>query len=189
MAKHEKRKEQSSSTSLEATDHVQVVSNTSTVEATSKTKKQNQKRKKLKTSQAAGSKPPQFRGVEGFVDSYVAVGQTDPPTIPIENLFSGGHFPVGEIQNHPGDFNTFRFTNEEKRALDREQENTYESLRHAAEVHRHVRKFAQGMIKPGIKLIDLCTLLENKNRELVVEAGLDVRSGDFRCWLFKRIND
>lgn len=171
MAKHDKRKKSTTIPSV-AKDHVQVVNSTPTVEATNKTKKQNQKRKKLKTSHA-GSKLPQFRGVEGFTDSYARVGQTDPPTIPIEKLFPDGHFPVGEIQTHPGDFNTFRTTNEEKRALDRALENTYESLRHAAEVHRHVRKFAQGVIKPGIKLIDLCTLLEDKNRELVVETGLE----------------
>jgi methionyl aminopeptidase len=38
-----------------------------------------------------------------------------------------------------------------------------------------VRKFAQSMIKPGIRLIDLCEQLENKNRELVEEAGFAVR--------------
>lgn len=105
----------------------------------------------------------------------MTVGQTDPPTIPIEKLFPDGHFPVSEIQEHPGDFNTFRRISEEKRALDRAQGDLYETLRHTAEVHRQVRNFAQGLIKPGVKLIDLCTQLENKNRQLVVEAGLDVR--------------
>ncbi|OWZ12309.1 Methionine aminopeptidase, partial [Phytophthora megakarya] len=138
-----------------------------------KTMKQNQKRKKLKISHSTGSKLPQFRGVQGCTDSLLSIGQTDPPSIPIAELFPDGYFPIGEIQNHPGDFNSFRVTNDEKRALDRTQEGQYEALRHAAEVHRHVRKFAQGLIKPGIKLIDLCTQLENKNRELVVEAGLD----------------
>jgi methionine aminopeptidase len=40
-------------------------------------------------------------------------------------------------------------------------------VRLAAEVHREVRRYAQSIIKPGIKLTDMCELLENKNRELV----------------------
>ncbi|KAJ8518985.1 hypothetical protein ON010_g18134 [Phytophthora cinnamomi] len=141
-----------------------------------KKKKKHKKKSKSKASGAsAGSKPPPFRGVAGFTDSYVGVGQTEPPSIPIEQLFPDGKFPEGEIQAHPGDFNTFRATSEEKRALDRAQEDLYQTVRHAAEVHRHVRKFAQSIMKPGVKLIDMCTQLENKNRELVVEAGFAVR--------------
>uniref|UniRef100_M4BUN6 Methionine aminopeptidase 2 n=1 Tax=Hyaloperonospora arabidopsidis (strain Emoy2) TaxID=559515 RepID=M4BUN6_HYAAE len=124
----------------------------------------NQKKKKKKRSTKKKKK-----------DSYVAVGQTDPPTIPIEQLYPDGQYPEGELQVHPGDFNTFRSTSEEKRALDRAQKDLYATVRHAAEVHRHVRKFAQSIIKPGVKLIDMCTQLENKNRELVVEAGFAVR--------------
>ena len=37
----------------------------------------------------------------------------------------------------------------------------------AAEVHRQVRRYAQSFIEPGIKLIDMCERLENKNRELM----------------------
>ncbi|OWY97399.1 Methionine aminopeptidase, partial [Phytophthora megakarya] len=137
-----------------------------------KTKKKKKKSKKKKSkATGAGSKVPPFCGVSGFTDSYVGVGQTEPPTIPIEKLFPDGNFPVGEIQDHPGDFNTFRTTSEETRARDRALEDLYETVRHAAEVHRHVRKFAQSLMKPGVKLVDMCTQLENKNRELVVEAG------------------
>jgi methionine aminopeptidase len=48
----------------------------------------------------------------------------------------------------------------------------YETVREAAEVHRHVRKYAQSIIKPGIKLADMCEQIENLNRQLVREAGL-----------------
>jgi methionine aminopeptidase len=113
------------------------------------------------------SRVPGFRGVDGFTDSYIAVGQTDPPSIPIFELFRGGPFPAGQVVDHPGDFNTFRVTSEEKRALDRASSDVVETLREAAEVHRHVRKYAQSMIKPGMKLADFCEALENKNRELV----------------------
>lgn len=38
----------------------------------------------------------------------------------------------------------------------------YDKTRKAAEVHRQVRRYAQSTIKPGIKLIDMCTMLEEK---------------------------
>jgi methionyl aminopeptidase len=48
----------------------------------------------------------------------------------------------------------------------------YESVREAAEVHRQVRSYAQGLIKPGIRLADMCESLEEMNRKLVGESGL-----------------
>jgi methionyl aminopeptidase len=45
-------------------------------------------------------------------------------------------------------------------------------VRCAAEVHRQVRSYAQSIIKPGIKLADMCELIENKNRELIQENGI-----------------
>ncbi|CAB1113172.1 unnamed protein product [Ectocarpus sp. CCAP 1310/34] len=121
-----------------------------------------------------GSKVAPARGVTGFTDSYVRHGQTEPPTIPVEDLFEEGSFPEGEILEHPRDFNSFRITSEEKRAEERLQyAGLYDKARKAAEVHRQVRRYAQSYIKPGIKLIDMCTMLEEKNRELVRENGLD----------------
>eukprot|EP00953_Heterococcus_sp_UTEX-ZZ885_P003325 2323-Heterococcus_DN1.PRE.6 len=97
----------------------------------------------------------------------------------------------GEIQEHAGDFNSYRIGSEEKRAQERMEADLYPKLnvtcsyvdlavamvsarcrmtapvRLAAEVHREVRRYAQSIIKPGIKLTDMCELLENKNRELV----------------------
>ena len=46
-------------------------------------------------------------------------------------------------------------TNEEKRALDLAHEDIYNDLRQAAEAHRQVRKYVQGFIKPGMKMIDI----------------------------------
>lgn len=100
-------------------------------------------------------------------------GQSDPASIPVRDLYPGGKFPEGEIQEHPGDMNTFRTTSEEKRALDRLSSDLYETLREAAEVHRTVRQTAQKhWIRPGVKLADLCENIENLNRSLVVEDGL-----------------
>jgi methionyl aminopeptidase len=48
----------------------------------------------------------------------------------------------------------------------------YEDARLAAEVHRQVRAYVQPLIKPGVKIIDLCEKLEDMNRKLVQENGL-----------------
>ncbi|CAM9716900.1 unnamed protein product [Discosporangium mesarthrocarpum] len=53
----------------------------------------------------------------------------------------------------------------------------YDKMRRAAEVHRQVRRHAQSYIKPGIKLIDMCEMLEEKNRELIRESGLECGIG------------
>lgn len=145
------------------------------------------------------SKRPHGRGLgkDSFTDSYLLSGQTDPPTIPVgllpayqnhdansshddnndnddnNNHDSDTRFPVGELCPHPlPEINSYRETDAEKRARDRLQSDIYEKVRHAAEVHRTVRKYAQSFIRPGIKLTDLCQKLENKNRELVQEDGL-----------------
>jgi len=118
------------------------------------------------------SKVPPHLGVTGFTDDYVRYGQTEPPTIPIAELFEAGKMPIGEIQEHPGEHNAFRTTSEEKRAQDNISFEEYDNIRQAAECHRQVRRYAQSFIEPGIKLSEMCERLEEKNRELVQEAGL-----------------
>jgi len=110
---------------------------------------------------------------KSFTDYYVTHGQTNPPYIPISTLFTDTPFPVGEIQSHAlPEINSYRESCAEKRALDRIQEDVYAKVRHAAEVHRQVRSYAQSFIKPGIRLLDMCEKIENKNRELIEEDGL-----------------
>ena len=143
-------------------------------------KKRVRKRKKKKSAaeRAAAMEKPvgKYEGrclnPDSFTDYYVKYGQTEPPTIPVEELFPKGKFPKGEEMNHPGDFNVHRTTDAECRARDRASAEVVEKVRCAAEVHRQVRSWAQSFIKPGIKIIDMCEMLENKNRELVQEAGL-----------------
>ena len=51
------------------------------------------------------------------------------------------------------------------------EDGLYNKVRHASEVHRQVRHYAQSFIKPGIKLTDMCEMLEETNRRLVKENG------------------
>jgi methionyl aminopeptidase len=152
-------------------------------EAKKKKKKKRKKKKKKKSGNGvqvggAPSLKPHGRMLgqkkEYFTDYYLDYGQTNPPTIPVSDLFEkkGKDFPVGEITPHPLESNTYRESSAEKRAHDRMQEDIYNRVRQAAEVHRQVRSYAQSFIKPGIKLTDMCQMLENKNRELIQEDGL-----------------
>jgi methionyl aminopeptidase len=91
---------------------------------------------------------------------------------PAPTAAPGGVFPRGEELEHAGDFNTSRTTSEEKRHLERLHSDLAETLREAAEVHRQVRAHANSIIRPGIKLAEMCESIENMNRKLVGESGL-----------------
>ncbi|MDP2437844.1 MAG: type II methionyl aminopeptidase [archaeon] len=100
-------------------------------------------------------------------------GQMSPPSIPVLQLFNGNKtgLPEGEILPCPID-NVPRTTQAEFRERDRLLSLVAEDLRLAAECHRQVRKHAQSIIKPGIKLVDMCEQIENLNRKLVQENKL-----------------
>ena len=57
----------------------------------------------------------------------------------------------------------------------------YEALRKAAECHRQVRKYAQSIIRPGKRLIDICDEIERVNRMLIeankLESGIAFPTG------------
>ena len=59
--------------------------------------------------------------------------QTDPPSIPVSELFPSGNYPEGQIMDHPiaNDDSKAkdRFTSEEARALDRAQLDMYNEIR------------------------------------------------------------
>ncbi|GER42808.1 methionine aminopeptidase 2 [Striga asiatica] len=97
--------------------------------------------------------------------------QTDPPSIPVGELFPSGEFPEGEIQQYKDD-NVWRTTSEEKRELERLEKPLYNAVRQAAEVHRQVRQYIRKILKPGMLMTDLCETLENTVRKLISENGL-----------------
>jgi len=132
------------------------------------------KKKKSTSEKTQGSIIAPGRGVKGFCDSYLQYGQTEPPSIPIADLFKDQkNFPQGEIL----EYSPPRSNIEEKKAIDRMQEDLWQKLRHASEVHRHVRRHAQSFIKPDISLTAMCETIENMNRKLVQENGLKAGIG------------
>lgn len=106
------------------------------------------------------------------------IQQTHPPSIPIAELYPDGNFPEGQILEHgPAegiDDRTAkaRFSSEEKRALDRMQQDIYQEVRLAAEAHRQTRQYMRNWIKPGMTMIQICEELENTARRLIGEDGL-----------------
>ena len=101
-----------------------------------------------------------------------AKGQSAPPRIPVAQLFPDGSYPVGEEVNYKND-NAYRTTSEEKKALDRMNEDFLRDYRLSAEVHREVRKYAQKTIKPGMSLTEIAELIENGTRHLTGHMGLE----------------
>jgi methionyl aminopeptidase len=98
--------------------------------------------------------------------------QTNPPTIPMRQLYPDGKFPIGEIENYKDEANLYRSTSEEKRLLERLSEDELQNARRSAEVHRQVREFVRRNIKPGMKLVDICTMIESNVMKLVEADGI-----------------
>jgi len=98
--------------------------------------------------------------------------QTEPPRIPITTLFPNNQFPEGEIVEYKNE-NAYRTTNEEKRYLDRMNNDFLQEYRQAAEVHRQVRQYAQKFIKPGKTLIEIAETIEDSVRALTGHPGLE----------------
>lgn len=136
-------------------------------ETKSTTKKKNKKKKKATNGQTSAPAAP--------------LQQTNPPSIPIVDLYPDGNFPEGQILEHPKPKNPSndsslainRITSEEKRMLDMTQVELYREVRQAAECHRQTRKWVMSWIEPGMKMIDICEKLENMNRVLIKEKGLE----------------
>jgi methionyl aminopeptidase len=68
--------------------------------------------------------------------------------------------------------NAYRTTNEEKRYLDRMNNDFLQEYRQAAEVHRQVRQHARKTIRPGQTLTEIAEGIEDAVRALTNHQGL-----------------
>ena len=98
--------------------------------------------------------------------------QTDPPRVPVAQLFPNDSYPEGEIAEYNND-NSNRTTDEEKRHLDRMSHEFLTEYRRGAEVHRQVRRWAQKNIKPGQSLTEIAEGIEDGVRALTGHPGLE----------------
>lgn len=98
-------------------------------------------------------------------------------------LFADNKYPEGQIEEYQLDENKYRTTSEEKRHLERMNEEAYNDLRKAAEVHRTVRQHAQKNIKPGMKMTEIADMIENSIRAVsdgnddTLKAGIGFPTG------------
>lgn len=60
-----------------------------------------------------------------------------------------------------------------ERIIYEDPEQTYQTIRQAAEVHRQVRQAARKYIKPGMAMTDIANYIEDGVRALVEENGLE----------------
>ncbi|XP_014556932.1 hypothetical protein COCVIDRAFT_26370 [Bipolaris victoriae FI3] len=126
-------------------------------EGAAKKKKKRKPRKKKKAG-AAGAGGPKV--------------QTAPPRVRVDELFPNDSYPEGEIQEYVNE-NSYRTTNEEKRHLDRMNNDFLTEYRKGAEIHRQVRQWAQGWIKPGMSLTEIAEGIEDSVRALTGHQGLE----------------
>lgn len=121
--------------------------------------KKKRKRKPKKKTKAAGA-------------GATPTKQSDPPRVLLSNLFPNGEYPVGQEEEYRNE-NAFRTTSEEKRHLDRMNNDFLSDYRQGAEVHRQVRQWAQKNIKPGQTLTEIAEGIEDGVRALTGHWGLE----------------
>ncbi|KAF1839194.1 methionine aminopeptidase 2-like protein [Decorospora gaudefroyi] len=126
-------------------------------EGAAKKKKKRKPRKKKKAG-GAGTGGPKV--------------QTSPPRVRIDELFPNNAYPEGQIQEYVNE-NAYRTTSEEKRHLDRMNNDFLTEYRKGAEIHRQVRQWAQKSIKPGMSLTEIAEGIEDSVRALTGHQGLE----------------
>ncbi|KAH7401611.1 methionine aminopeptidase 2-like protein [Pyrenochaeta sp. MPI-SDFR-AT-0127] len=130
-----------------------------TGEGAAKKKKKRKPRKKKKAGAAGGA-------------TSGPKTQTSPPRVLISDLFPNDSYPEGEICEYLNE-NAYRTTNEEKRHLDRMNNDFLTDYRKGAEIHRQVRQWAQKFIKPGMGLTEIAEGIEDSVRALTGHQGLE----------------
>lgn len=135
-------------------------------------------KKKKKKKKSDKSIPAQDNSILRKVGNWpeLKCAQTWPPTIPVHKLAKAVAYPKGEEHHYVGD-NAYRINSEEKRAMEKMNEEEIMKARRAAEVHRQVRRYVQSIARPGIRMIDLVQQLERKTHELVEVNGLEAGWG------------
>lgn len=117
-------------------------------------------------------KPRKKKKAGATTATSAATSQSSPPRVPLTQLYPNAQFPTGEEVEYKND-NAYRTTNEEKRHLDRMNNDFLTEYRHGAEVHRQVRQWAQKNIKPGQSLTEIAEGIEDGVRALTDHWGLE----------------
>jgi methionyl aminopeptidase len=97
--------------------------------------------------------------------------QTNPPVRPISCQYPSGNFPIGQIFEYANE-HAYRLKDDDMIKKDLFLDEQIRCLRQSAEVHRQVRKYAQTIARPGIKMVDLCKNLETVLRNVIEADGI-----------------
>ncbi|KAF3208337.1 hypothetical protein TWF106_011440 [Orbilia oligospora] len=100
--------------------------------------------------------------------------QSNPPRIPLTELFPTGEYPEGEVQH----YTKIRTKTAEERHTARLQFNAEDgeflrTYRKAAEVHRQTRRWVQENVKPGHSTLEIAEGIEDSVRALLGHPGLE----------------
>ena len=132
-----------------------------------KKKKKNKKKKAAEQGEGEkkegdGEKKVEANGVEGVEQPETQTNEIfrclGGWTKPVKYKFPNNQFqgyPVNQIQ----EYKVPRVKSEELKAKEAIMEERVQYLRKAAEIQRQVRRFAQNIIRPGRRLIDICEAL------------------------------
>jgi methionyl aminopeptidase len=115
---------------------------------------------------------PRKKKKAGAGGAVGAKTQTSPPRVPVHEIFLNDSYPEGEICEYL-DENSYRTTSEEKRHLDRINNEFLTDYRRGAEIHRTVRQWARNWIKPGMSLTEIAEGIEDSVRSLTGHQGLE----------------
>lgn len=120
---------------------------------------------------------------EGFVDNSRIVNlgswpkgpsnQTYPPSIPVSILYpKDTDLPIGRTEPYKGSLGVRYADPGYAQRDDLISEKIY-CLRRAAVVHKQVRRYAQSVIQPGQKMVDICKNIESTLNYLCEKEGLE----------------
>jgi len=125
---------------------------------------------------ASGKKKKKRKRGKGKAAAGPVKPQTDPPSVPVIEMYPKGNAPKGEEMVYPAVQDSRgakdRFTSEEAKARDSTYDEIHNEIRLGAEAHRQTRQFMQKWIKPGMTMIEICEKLESTARSLIVDNGL-----------------
>jgi methionyl aminopeptidase len=107
--------------------------------------------------------------------------QTCPPRVELKKLIPDEKYPAGQLVDYVvKNDNISRTTAEEIRYLARMEDmddNFLRDYRHAAEIHRQVRAYAQKIAKPGVSMTEIAHGIDDGVRALTGHAGLETGEG------------
>jgi len=156
------------------------------IEDGEKTKKKRKRNRNKKKNQGAGDVADLEKDDDDAKDDNAATEKAPTqsgtssikkPTVPIDVQFkSPSKYPKGQIMEYKPEALTQtasqRTTWEEKKTMEKLNEDTYAEIRRGAEAHRQTRQYMQKWIKPGMSMIQICEELESVARTLINENGL-----------------